>query len=1010
MIAHRTKPWLFKRQRVLPGDGQARAPWGVSGSWWWRIVVIGFVVGWGSQAEEVQAQTPPVSLRLDVLNESQPSWTYWMTQVSTAQWGTIPVGRSISQRLRIWNTGTTAANLAGLEITGSSAAQFQTGGVNAVTLLPQQAVEFSVVFTPAEVGAVSATLRVVGQHEGETLLSRSLTGTGKVARVFQLEKPDGSVWQNQDVLALSDVTLQTYAGAVLGKFKERWVPGVQGLGGGTVFRARLEGPSAEEFSAVFYEDGYWAPDAEVVRFDYFGNEFNLNVGFAPISAGSKEAWLVIEELPQSGQFTSNSSLRLRLVAKGLKPGKPKFVKQPKSAFNVLHAIGDYQAVGGETFRATVWRQSKVLGRINLEHPFFHQVWDLDGWDRHSWGSYRIELANRYGSTLSREFWIGQISDPEEMEPVRLPAGRTGKVVSKARAPALRFQWMRNGVPLVEGEKYAGVNKRELAVKNVTAEDAGPYQCRLTMPAPDGPVSTDEPVVLATVYQRPEVKPFSLRPTQVFEAHSFDIELKADNDWEHTFRIEGLPPGLRQTSRWGEVGGRIAPTAAAQRARDYVIRVWATNGAGTSEPFVTTWRVEPYSFSEFKGSYEGLFAMTDWFAGGRLRLLLDGKGGFSGTVRRPWKGGVKAVRGLLFAPGVAGYDGPAEGEAAWPLGMIAAGASPFGVAFYNYDRDAERLEWLIFAIDGNRVIGEIDRGQTTDPAFLALRSAAPPGAAEGLHHLQIGGADWTPSGQRLTVPGGSGFARVWLGANGVARWVSRLGDSTSASGSAGGGWLLEANQWVLPMRHEHKPTWSEAHGWVAWLDGESVSLAGEWQWKKRRAFSSSPTAWQRYYGNGFWLPQVMVEGSRFTVPQPGELAEGWSTQSPSAVAELAGDSAGWTAAVPEKRSVLVRPSGQVLAGDQTAGGADWQRMVVRFVPKTGLVSGRFVRPTGNEPVTLSRVQFEGLWIPHLGRAVGVNWMTLPPSLVPSGSKIVPTVAGPLDFGPALENSSAAAAEP
>lgn len=1011
MIAGQITPWQLNQQGDLPGKGQSLAPKGLGLGPIGRrgILLICLFLSWIGRVENVQAQSPPVSLSLDVLNDSYPSWVYWMTHVSTAQWGSVPVGRGKTLRLRIRNTGSTAANLGSLEITGQGASQFQTSTLSAVTLLPLQGVEFSVVFTPAELGAFSVTLRALGQTAGETLLNRSLTGTGKVARVFELEKPKGTLWQDQEALFLEDATVGIFSSTALGTFRERWVQGVQGVGGGTVFRVRIEGANSEEFRAAFYEDGDGAvPAAEVVRFDFLGKVFSLTVDFAPVSDGPKEAWLVIEELPHDGQFASNSTLRLKLVARGLNPAKPKFVKQPKSAFNMLDSVRDYQAVGGEVFRATVWRQGKVIGRINLEHPFFHRVWDLDGWDRHSWGSYRIELANRFGSTLSREFWIGQISDPEEIYPVGFPEGRTGKVVSKARAPALKFQWMRHGLPLVEGEKYAGVNKRELSVMNVTPEDAGAYQCQLTMPAPDGPVSIDDHAVSATVYQRPEVKPFSLRPTQVFEAHAFQLEVKTESNWGQSFRIEGLPPGLKQTDRSGEVSGRILPAAAAQVARDYVITVWVTNGAGTSEPFVTTWRVEPYSFSGVKGSYEGLFTMTDDLAGGRLRVVLDGKGGFSGTVSRPWKAGVRSVRGLLFAPGVAGYGGPAEGEALWPAGLAAPAANAFGVAFYRWDAETELIDWLIFSIENNRLVGAI--GNETNPSepFFTLRREAAPKAAEGLHHLQIGQADWSPAGQLLAMPGGTGFARVWLGANGVARWVSRLGDSTTASGSAGGGWLPEVNQWVLPMRHEHKSTWSEAHGWVTWLDGESVTLAGEWQWKKQRAYSDSPTALQRHYRGGFWLPQVMVQGSRFHAPTKGELAEGWSAGAPSTVAELFADSFGWAADAPEKMPMLVRPSGQVLIDETAADGPNWQRLSARFVPKTGLISGRFSRPTGDSAGTVSAVQFAGLWIPHLGRAVGVNWMPLPPSLVPSGFKVVPTVAGPLDFGLPLEDTPDAAA--
>lgn len=946
-----------------------------------------------------------------VLETSSDHWPTWITQAGTMRWAATPLGRSVPQRCRIRNIGSFPTRVSGVEIAGASASRFVATPFNEVLLPPQQSVEFDVVFTPETTGTVSATLRVLSQDGQPSLLSRSVEGSGKLARVFELKKTGDIRWQNNETLYFDSVTLNTDWSEWLGTLSEKFVQGVPGFGGPAVFRARIEGPDANEFEAFFYDPDSFdvGSDLSLASFDYIVNQQALDVGFSPITKGPKEAWLVIEELPLSGQYATNTTLRLRLEAKAEHPGKPRFVVPPKSAFIVTDALLPMRAVGGSQFRATILRDGQVKGRMVLDHPFLYRLWDHEAWDSPCWGRYRIGLATSLGSGTSPEFWLGQITTAHDLEVARLPMGNTGKLVSKARAPALKFQWMRNGVPLLNGDKYAGTTSRELNVKNVTSEDAGSYVCRLTMPAPDGPVSVDDLPVRAVVFERPVMTPFSLRPTHVHEAHEFHFSESESGGSARSFLVEGLPPGLRFAKGTGYVWGRISPAAAPMEPRDYVITVRAENAAGVSEPFVTTWRVEPYSFRESKGVYDGLFSMDRETAGGRMRLVLDGKGGFSGKVWRPMKGETRAVRGLLLSPGVAGHSAPPVGGPIWPNGMTVPSVVPIGVAFYRWDREFEEIEWLTFTLEEDRTSGAIISGSLTVNEFFAVKQAAPPAAAAGLYHLQIGGLGDPPDAQSLDAPGGIGFAQVRLAASGLVRCSGRLGDGSVLNGSASGGWLREIGQWLVPIRQGRTYEMGVAQGWVTWLEGPPITLAGEWQWLKPKAFSGYSTAAFQRYPDGYWLPQVPVLGSRFTVPTRGELAFGWSVQPEGNEAELWADSAGWTNGGPEKMPVRLGSTGLIQLAN-AATGVPWRRLKARLVPTSGLLSGDFERQNGLTPTKALKVPFQGLWMPHLGQAVGVNWMTPPALSTSSQNPPRPIVSGTVRLTPDVDGNREEEEEP
>jgi hypothetical protein len=205
--------------------------------------------------------------------------------------------------------------------------------------------------------------------------------------------------------------------------------------------------------------------------------------------------------------------------------------------------------------------------------------------------------------------------------------RTAVYANPAAAP-ITIQWFRNGQPLANGAKYAGVNTQELTIANVSANDAGSYTVRGQFTDDATKFSTGD--VTVDIASTPTI---TTQPSSVDVCEGGTLNLSVTATATGTVRYQWLRDGADIDGATG-ASYEIRDFTAA-RAGAYTVRVSTACGSVVSA--VATVGVKPGTTIT-----TNLPATLDVQVGTDLTLTVAATG--SGTLQYQWFKDGNAVAG------------------------------------------------------------------------------------------------------------------------------------------------------------------------------------------------------------------------------------------------------------------------------------------------------------------------------------------------------------------------------
>lgn len=256
------------------------------------------------------------------------------------------------------------------------------------------------------------------------------------------------------------------------------------------------------------------------------------------------------------------------------------------------------------------------------------------------GIYRSSVTNDGGTQQSNPAAAVVVDATPRTVVVRQGGNATATVVlAKPAAIDVGYLWRRNGVPLVQSNKYGGVTSPRLTMRGLGLLDAGTYTCDVIGPGTMGTaISGNFNVTVATQPQLAEVTvPFA------YVGREFEFVIPPPGVSSQTptrFTVIGLPPGVRLEAATGRLHGRP------NRAGLFNLRIRAFNPAGGGDTVAASLRVIPMA-APTVGAHSGLLARQGVInnnGGGVMNVAVTDNGAFSGNIIVP--GARHLVRGTV----------------------------------------------------------------------------------------------------------------------------------------------------------------------------------------------------------------------------------------------------------------------------------------------------------------------------------------------------------------------------
>jgi cyclophilin family peptidyl-prolyl cis-trans isomerase len=284
------------------------------------------------------------------------------------------------------------------------------------------------------------------------------------------------------------------------------------------------------------------------------------------------------------------------------------------------------------------------------------------------GVYRSTVVNE-GATVNSDPATVVVVDATPRTVVVKQGGdsRISVLVGKPDVIDVAYLWRRNGVPLVQSNKFMGVATATLTMKGVGLPDAGNYTCDVIAPGTMGTViSGNFNVVVAA---QPQLAAVTLPLAYVGREFDFVIPAPAEISQTPTrYTVAGLPPGVRLVPATGRLQGR--PT----RPGQYPLRIRAFNPAGGSNTVAASLQVIPLP-APTVGVFTGLLARQTVIttnSGGVMTVVINDTGAFTGNLRVP--GARYTVRGRVTRE----LNGVVKGEVSVPRGAADPLAFDFSI--------------------------------------------------------------------------------------------------------------------------------------------------------------------------------------------------------------------------------------------------------------------------------------------------------------------------------------------
>ncbi len=531
------------------------------------------------------------------------------------------------------------------------------------------------------------------------------------------------------------------------------------------------------------------------------------------------------------------------------------------------------------------------------------------------------------------------------------AGKSITLNSGVMGSVLSCVWTLDGAPVTsEPRKAPSPDGRTLRIKNAQATDIGRYQCVIN--APGGTLAAGE-IDLAVVTAPPGlVSSLQLPAAFVGAWYRHQIEVAPGAQIQPaTFRVRGLPSGLKVDAATGLISGR--PT----RSGEFHLTLFASNGRGTSSAEATI-QIAPLA-SGLAGAYAGLVARDNALNhdhGGSLALSVAPSAASSGKLTlggATWrfKGAVIIDPQQTLAPKLL-------------IQIQRPGRPPPAPITLNLD----------FHPESSTLTGLASEAEAEVPADVegwgrVWHARQNPALARAGYHafaLELAAEDqFKPS-----LPQGNGFAAFTVSTNGALRLAGRLAEGAPV---LQGTFIGPAGQIAVHALPYGKKDPGSLHGRIDQGLGTDENnpadnpLTGTLTWTRPARGSGT------LYPSGFGPLALTVMGGVFN-PTPHLLG----LANPPENVLLRFSEAGLAQSLTQlgEVSVLVDPGNRVIPAPHTAS------VTLKAVPAKGHFNGRFtlIDFHWQKPAPAAwrrRVAYQGLIVPYAdGTFRGHGFFLLP----------------------------------
>jgi hypothetical protein len=454
--------------------------------------------------------------------------------------------------------------------------------------------------------------------------------------------------------------------------------------------------------------------------------------------------------------------------------------------------------------------------------------------------------------------------------------RTLSVQAIASSPSiLRYQWLKDSIPVSNGSKYAGATTSRLTIKNFSANEVGNYTCRVFIPAnaASGEGSLEGGVHEARLLTKPEFETDlsgNLTPLPPEGAVSgaytpYTVPMKPGVERAATsFSATGLPTGLTINSTTGIISG--IPDLEKTWTN---IRITARNAAGSTTTAPFSMVITPLPNTAI-GAFVALADRDSTTApsitfgkGARIDLTTTKKGTYTvkftnGTVASSAKGRMSNLGGAPSAAVLVKRRAPlANLTITFTLDAnnIATGTVTDGVTTVNPTGLSSGATTINF--NGWRNIWSTVKGQVNEAT-----------TRYGNHNLM---ADFTnpdvfPTAGAdrgdLSKPQGVSTAIVRVVRPGKYTTVIRMGDSTAVGSIAAP--LGPTGQVLFYRTIYSTKQQGTIHGSAAIAADATQTVTGSLSWSKP---APATTTVAKLYHNGWPLAplQLTITGGRYFAP-------------------------------------------------------------------------------------------------------------------------------------------------
>lgn len=240
-------------------------------------------------------------------------------------------------------------------------------------------------------------------------------------------------------------------------------------------------------------------------------------------------------------------------------------------------------------------------------------------------NYSVTAINQLGSTSSLTAGLTVVDATAGRQSLEIRKQVTFSI--KAAGPGTRlFQWLKNGVPVANSQRFQGANTDKLKITGLTLADSGAYTCEVSAPGGSliGGIQTLEVFDIAP---RIAGNPLDLPRGQVARPYSFRVPLDPEGGLATSWTVKDLPAGLVIEKNTGVISGKPAVSSAS--AIPFQITATNTKGSATIAARIF---IDPLP-ANLAGSYTGVVerGFVNSLLGGRFDLTIATTGAYSGTI-------------------------------------------------------------------------------------------------------------------------------------------------------------------------------------------------------------------------------------------------------------------------------------------------------------------------------------------------------------------------------------------